>query len=402
MEGANSGPGPSAGALERKASVLEGRLEALARRGVRIVDPRQTFVGPEVDPQRICAGAILHPGARICGARSFVGPAAEVGTEGPATIVNAMLGERARIASGYVDGAVLLRDASLGGNAHVRGGTLLEEEASTAHAVGLKQTILLAFVTLGSQINFCDVLMAGGTSRRDHSEVGSGYIHFNFTPWGAKGDKATPSLIGDVQRGVLLRERRIFLGGSGGMIGPRRVGYGAIVGAGSILRSDVADGHLVLQRGRQIGRKLAADYLDRLEPRQARNLRYIGELVALRAWYVAVRRARIPAGEAHEHRRIVIDGAIENLDLAIAEREKRLRDFAAERGASVVSLAERDEAPPCPIELNRVEGAPDDDDHIAWVRGLADAQVEALRSWLAGIVAGAIKRRSVPEDGAPR
>ena len=59
---------------------------------------------------------------------------------------------------------------------------------------------VLAFVTIGSLVNFCDLLMAGGSSRQDHSEVGSGYIHFNFTPWGARGDKATPSLIGDVPR----------------------------------------------------------------------------------------------------------------------------------------------------------------------------------------------------------
>lgn len=400
MEGANSGfGGPSAGVLERTVSVLEGRLEALARRGVTIVDPRQTVIGPEVDLRRICAGAILHPGARICGARTFIGPAVEIGTEGPATIVNAIFGERARVASGYVDGAVLLRDASLGGNSHVRGGTILEEEASTAHAVGLKQTILLAFVTLGSQINFCDVLMAGGTSRRDHSEVGSGYIHFNFTPWGVKGDKATPSLIGDVQRGVLLRSRRIFLGGSGGLIGPRRVGYGAIVGAGSILRSDVDDGHLVIQRGRQINRELAADYLDGLEPRRARNLRYIGELVALRAWYLRVRRPRIPAGEAHEHRRIVIDGAIANLEQVIAEREKRLRDFAVERGAVTTTPAALEEAPAAPIDPCGGESQPVDD-HVAWVRGLPEAQVEALAAWLGGIVAAAIERREAAAEGS--
>ncbi|MCA9659863.1 MAG: UDP-N-acetylglucosamine pyrophosphorylase, partial [Myxococcales bacterium] len=96
------------------------------------VDPRQTYVGAEVDLERVAAGVVLHPGARICGARSFLGPGAEVGTEGPATLVDAVFGENAAIASGYVHGAVLLRGASLGGNAHVRAGTLLEEEASTA------------------------------------------------------------------------------------------------------------------------------------------------------------------------------------------------------------------------------------------------------------------------------
>lgn len=76
----------------------------------------------------------------------------------------------------------------MGSGAHVRGGTILEEEANGAHTVGLKQTILMPFVTLGSLINFCDVLLAGGTSRTNHSEVGSSYIHFNFTP---DGDKTT-------------------------------------------------------------------------------------------------------------------------------------------------------------------------------------------------------------------
>ncbi len=74
----------------------------------------------------------------------------------------------------------------MGLGAHVREGCLLEEEASGAHCVGLKQTILLPFVTLGSLVNFCDCLMAGGTSREDHSEVGSSYIHFNYTPDGDK------------------------------------------------------------------------------------------------------------------------------------------------------------------------------------------------------------------------
>ena len=109
----------------------------------------------------------------------------------------------------------------MGPGAQVREGCLLEEEANGAHCVGLKQTILFPFVTLGSLINFCDCLMAGGTSRKDHSEVGSSYIHFNFTP---DGDKTTASLFGDVPRGVMLDQPPIFLGGQGGAVGPVRAG----------------------------------------------------------------------------------------------------------------------------------------------------------------------------------
>src|SRR5262245_64276449 len=117
----------------------------------------------------------------------------------------------------------MLRDTRVGSNAHIRVGTLLEEEASTAHAVGLKHTILMSFVTMGSLINFCDALISGGKSRREHTEVGSGFIHFNYTTWGHNGDKATPSLIGDVVNGEFIRNERIFLGGLSGIVGPQKV-----------------------------------------------------------------------------------------------------------------------------------------------------------------------------------
>ena len=119
----------------------------------------------------------------------------------------------------------MLRRSRVGSNAHIRVGTLVEEEASTAHAVGLKHTVLMSFVTLGSLINFCDGLISGGRSRREHTEVGSGFIHFNYTPRGHAGDKATPSLIGDVVHGVFLRQPRIFLGGLSGIVGPQKVGF---------------------------------------------------------------------------------------------------------------------------------------------------------------------------------
>src|SRR5690606_2053865 len=191
------------------------------------------------------------------------------------TLRDTVLGEHARVDAGYLDGAVLFDRARAGWGAHFRAGTLLEEEASTAHVVGLKQTILLSFVTLGSLINFCDCLMAGGTSRRDHSEVGSGFIHFNFTPWGREGDKATPSLMGDVVSGVFLRQRRIFLGGSGGLVGPGRVGYGATTGAGQVIRRAIPEDTLVIGANSNLTRPIPPDFLDAVQPRLRRNIEYI-------------------------------------------------------------------------------------------------------------------------------
>jgi UDP-N-acetylglucosamine/UDP-N-acetylgalactosamine diphosphorylase len=350
--------------------------------GVRVVDPRQTFIDGDVDPGRIDPTAILHPGTRLSGARTFVGPGAVVGREGPAALVNAVLGEGAVVASGYVEDAVLLRGARLGADAHVREGTLLEEEASTAHAVGLKHTVLLAFVTLGSLVNFCDVLMAGGTSRQDHSEVGSGFIHFNFTPWGRAGDKATPSLLGDVVRGVFLDQPRIFLGGAGGMVGPRVVGYGSVVGAGQVLRRDVPEGRLVVAPPPEVDQPAREPRARRIDRVRAQNAQYLGQLVALREWYRHVRTAHLPDPAAPDHRAVVTREAIATLNLCIAERWSRLRGFLEEHG---LGLRPVEDGPSAPCPLAR-EPAGEGRDHVAWVRRLSADDADRGKAWLQGIV----------------
>ncbi|MGB1700138.1 MAG: UDP-N-acetylglucosamine pyrophosphorylase [Nannocystaceae bacterium] len=375
---------------------VRGRVRALQDRGVRVVDPCQTFVDSDVDVARIDSSAVLHPGTRLHGPSLLLGPRVEVGTEGPATLRDCAFGADTAIASGFAHGAVLLDGASLGANAHVRPGTLLEEQASTAHAVGLKHTVLLSFVTLGSLINFCDCLMAGGRSRKDHSEVGSGYIHFNFTPWGARGDKATPSLFGDVSRGVLLREDRIFLGGSGGCVGPRAVGFGAVTGAGQVTRRDVPAHTMSVQAAPEVSRDFQPGTLDRLEPRAAANARYLGQLAALRAWYTQVRAPR--AAATGDHHPMLIEAALGVLDLALAERLKRLQAFASERGGTVgtgdqdltvedLHLAAQ-AAGPCPEALAAAVQETGGDtmaDHVTWVQALGDDVVAAGSGWLEAV-----------------
>src|SRR5499427_6674265 len=224
---------------------LEAKLDILASKGVAILDPRQVYLDESIDLGRIRADAILYPGTRLIGSGTFVGPGAKIGLEGPAVLENTVIGTNAEVASGYLQGSVMLRDTRVGPNAHIRAGTLLEEEASTGHAVGLKHTVLMSFVTCGSLINFCDALISGGRSRKEHTEVGSGFIHFNYTPWGRTGDKATPSLIGDAVHGVFLRQPRIFLGGLSGIVGPQKVGFGSFTIAGQVLRREVPPNRIV-------------------------------------------------------------------------------------------------------------------------------------------------------------
>jgi UDP-N-acetylglucosamine/UDP-N-acetylgalactosamine diphosphorylase len=305
-----------------------------------------------------------------------VAPGAKVGSEGPATIVDSAIGENAEIASGYVSGSVLLTKARVGSNGHVRAGTLLEEEASTAHAVGLKQTILTSFVTMGSLINCCDCLISGGRSRTNHTEVGSGFIHFNFTPWGESGDKATPSLIGGVPQGVFLRKQRIFIGGISGMVGPNRVGFGSFTVAGQVIRSDVAASRIYSDTQRRIDAPWDFGPASLSAPRIQRNLEYIGHLAALRNWYSLVRRQRLPLGESSSHLGMTIDAAIELLDGSMMERWTRLGQFL---NCDLPSI--QLPAIPCPLSVE-----PSSVLHLNWVKSLTDDEVNVGVGWLQEIV----------------
>jgi bifunctional UDP-N-acetylglucosamine pyrophosphorylase/glucosamine-1-phosphate N-acetyltransferase len=297
----------------------------LLHKGVDIPNPLTLDIGDEVNVDQISEqGVRIYPGCRIYGHSTVISAGSQIGYEAPATIENCQLGEKVELKGGYFSQSVFLGQVKIGMGAHVREGCILEEQANGAHCVGLKQTILFPFVTLGSLINFCDCLMAGGTSRQNHSEVGSSYIHFNFTP---DADKTTPSLIGDVPRGVMLNQPPIFLGGQGGIVGPLRMGYGNVVAAGAILRNDhPEDNKLIFEMTDFRGER---DFVPATYPNIKRilenNIRYLANVTAMEAWYTQVRK---PFLEAQEFGLLIYAGVMGQLLLAKKERLKRLRAMA--------------------------------------------------------------------------
>lgn len=374
----------------------ESRVRRLMDQGVDIPAPQQVFIGAEVVPERVRAGARLLPGARIEGSRTWVSAGAEIGSEGPASARDCVLGPRARLASGSFEGCVLFSDSQLGPSGHGRAGTLLEEHASTAHAVGTKQTILLAFATLGSNINCCDALLAGGTGPKDHSEIGSGFIHFNFTPYGPAGDKATPSLFGDVPGGVWLRSQRIFLGGAGGVVGPVSIGFGTVLAAGSVWRRGRGAGVLALaERLPERDLAFSAAKQGRVREKLLANLRYIGNLRALQGFYRGV---RLPLAAGQEDQVAVLQAALVLLSESVEERVKQLARWISglegdgEAGrvrANWPKLSANllsQEMPDAP-ELVRAHAPAS---ALDFVRSLPEPAVTAGSVWLAGIVAATL------------
>lgn len=311
--------------MELKPRAYE-KIKRLLEKGVHMPNPLTIDIGDEVNGDQISgAGVALYPGCRIYGAATVIASGVQLGKEGPVTVNNCQLGPGVELKGGFFTTSVFLDKANMSFGAHVRDGCILEEEANGAHCVGLKQTILFPFVTLGSLINLCDCLMAGGTSRKNHSEVGSSYIHFNFTP---DGNKTTASLFGDVPRGVMLNQPAIFLGGQGGSVGPVSVGYGTVVAAGSILRDDIPeDGRMVIAPSHPgTVKKFIPRAYKKLDRVVAANIIYLANLVALEQWYRHVRRLFF---EQQEFGSLLYAGAVEKLALAKKERITRLKALVA-------------------------------------------------------------------------
>jgi UDP-N-acetylglucosamine/UDP-N-acetylgalactosamine diphosphorylase len=134
--------------------------------------------------------------------------------------------------------------------------------------------------------------------------------------------------VGDVPRGVFLDQRPIFLGGQGGLVGPARIAFGSVVAAGGICRRDLLEeNQLCIPKVPRGGtRNYEMGVYRKIDRIVESNLAYIGNILALREWYRKVR-GRYMAQDKFSL--CCLEGAMQNLDLVLAERIKRLGDLAA-------------------------------------------------------------------------
>lgn len=300
------------------------RVDALTARGVDVWGPERVYVSEDVDLDAIQPGAAIRH-ATLSGPTLSIASGAVVGASGHAQVHGCQIGRNVELGSGLYKGATFLEGVKIRGFAEIRPGTLLEEQVDLAHCVALKNTTFTCCCVAGSLVNFCDLFLTGGTSRRDHSEVGSSAIHFNFDP---RGDK-WGSLIGRI-RGVLLRSDPVFIGGSGGLVGPLDIGLGAVTAAGSIIRTDVGENELVTESGQRLRRPgFDRDAYGPLRRQFLVTAKLIGTLRALDAWYKLV---RLPS--AREDERRLYQAGRKQINAQVEERIRRL-------GKIVVKLSQR-------------------------------------------------------------
>ncbi len=225
--------------VDNHVAANQGRVEKLIANGMSILAPESVIVGEEVKLENLEAGVVIGPGTKILGAETMIGAGTEI--QGAAIIKNSLIGRNCSLAAGEYADSVLLDGCSTVGWARVRGHSAWEEGSNSAHNCDTKTTVLGYKITLGSLINFCNVLMLGGTSPRLEvgAEVGSGTINFNFLPFGPTvGALIKPStVVGSMESPFLVCDgaptRYAFVGGHCSFIAPVVIGLGTVVAAKS-------------------------------------------------------------------------------------------------------------------------------------------------------------------------
>ncbi len=322
-------------------------ISVLQNKGVIIPSPTSVVI-EDIDPNRIESGARLYPGTVLHGKDTFIGRNSIIGLGGGAFIQNAQIGRNCTLMQGIYRECTILDDVIVRGGAEIREGCLLEEGVELGHTVGLKQTILFPDVVLGSLINFCDALLTGGASRRNHSEVGSCMALYNFTP---NGDKFA-SMFGDVPNGLFLNQHPIFIGGQTQIVSPVHVGFGCVIAAGTKLTRNVENNLLVsCSPSQDIETIFNPAKIRRPDQKIETTCLYISNLELLRIWYEKV---RLPIFKGTYYEKLIRAG-IACIQSGIEERRKRLRRFIERLHVSLEYHRQENNTTEVQSHLNAIE-----------------------------------------------
>jgi len=133
-------------------------------------------------------------------------------------------------ANSVIDGAQVGAGASIGPFARLRPGTTLGEQAKVGNFVETKK----AAIGPGSKVNHLSYV--GDATLESGVNVGAGTITCNYD---------------GVNKHHTLVHQGAFIGSNTSLVAPVTLGQDSIIGAGSTITRNVAEGELAVARGRQ-------------------------------------------------------------------------------------------------------------------------------------------------------
>ncbi len=199
-------------------------LTGWMRAGVTVVDPATTWVDAEVE---LAPDVVLRPGVQLHG-RTRVERGAEVGPD--CTLLDTVVGQRARVVRAHCAGAVVGADAEVGPFAYLRPGAMLGAGSKVGTYVEVKASDIGPGAKVPHLSYVGDATVGAGTN------LGAGNIVANYD-----GVAKHRTVIGE----------HVRTGSDTVLVAPVTVGDGAYTASGSVITEDVPPGALGIGRARQ-------------------------------------------------------------------------------------------------------------------------------------------------------
>lgn len=201
--------------LAKARAAMNRRLcEQHMRAGVTIVDPKTTYLEPELT---IGSDTVIYPNTSISrlsrvGERSTIGPNVRLS--------NANIGDRCEVRESVVIDSTIGNGTQVGPYAHLRGETILGDGVRVGNFVEIKNSKL----DTGAKASHLSYI--GDAAVGEDANIGAGTITCNFD-----GKTKNRTRIG----------KRTMIGSNSSLVAPVDIGDDALTGAGSVVTKDVPD-----------------------------------------------------------------------------------------------------------------------------------------------------------------
>lgn len=211
--------------LSEAEKYLQKRINhAWMKKGVQIIDPATTWIGPKV---QLGHDVIIYPNVRIVG-DSQIGDRTTILSS--STLINAKIGDQVTIDSSRVTDSQIGNGTTLGPMSHLRNGCQIGQNCRIGNFVEMKNT------QFGDGSKCAHLTYVGDAVVGQKCNFGCGVVTVNYD-----GKNKFKTIIGD----------EVFIGSNVNLIAPVTIGHQALLAAGSTITEDVNDGDMGIARDRQ-------------------------------------------------------------------------------------------------------------------------------------------------------
>lgn len=216
-------------ALAHAENMMKRRInESHLLNGVTIVDPDNTYIGPDVTIEQ---DVIVYPGCIILG-ETYIGTGCTIGPH--CEITDCTIGEYSVIRQSVLKNSKIGQEVQIGPFAHIRPDNDLGDKVKVGNFVELKKA------QIGTETKVPHLSYIGDAHLGSGINIGCGAITVNYD---------------GVDKHVTNIEDNAFIGCNVNLIAPVTVKKGSFVAAGSTINQDVPEEALAIGRARQTNKE---------------------------------------------------------------------------------------------------------------------------------------------------